>query len=291
MSRNLEEEQYLNQLRNILENGHDCEDRTGTGIKSLFGFQMRFDLSKSFPLFTTKKMFTRGIVEELLWFLRGQTSSKILEDKGVNIWKGNSSREFLDKLGMFDREIGDCGENYSFNFRHYGGLYVDCNTDYSGQGFDQIQNILNLIRDDPSSRRMIINLWNPLTLNNTVLFVCHCMYHFRVYNNKLSCFLFQRSADMLLGVPFNTASASLLTHIIAKLSNLEVGEFIHSISDSHIYNNHFSQVKEQISRTPYQFPQLKIIDRNQKSVEDFTFEDFVFEDYKSHGKIAADMAI
>ena len=288
---NIQEEQYLLQLKNILENGYECDDRTGTGTKSLWGFMMRFDLSKSFPLLTTKKMFTKGIIEELLWFLSGETDSKLLEAKKVNIWKGNSSREFLDNKGMFDNIEGDGGPIYGFNFRHYGAKYIDYNTDYSDQGFDQIQNVLHLIKNDPNSRRIIINLWNPLTIDNSVLPPCHVMYQFRVHDNKLSCFLFQRSGDMFLGVPFNIASASLLTHIIAKLSNLEVGEFVHSISDCHLYNNHLEQAEEQINRTPYEFPNLKIIDRGQSKVEDFIFEDFVFQDYKFHPSIKAEMAV
>ena len=291
MNNNQEEQQYLDILRDILDNGIHCDDRTGTGTTSIFGCMMKFNLEEHFPLLTTKKMFTRGIIEELLWFLNGRTDSKLLEDKGVNIWKGNSSREFLDKLRMFDREIGDCGESYAFNFRHYGTRYVDCNTDYTGKGFDQIQNVLDLIKNEPNSRRILINLWNPLTLNNAVLPCCHVIYQFKIIGNKLNCFLFQRSADIYLGFPFNLASASLLTHIIAKLSNLEVGTFVHSISDCHLYNNHIEQVKEQISRIPYQFPKLKIIDRGQKKVEDFITEDFIIEDYKFYPSIKGEMSI
>ena len=291
MNSNQEEQQYLDILKDILDNGIDCDDRTGTGTKSVFGCMMKFNLEEHFPLLTTKKMFTRGIVEELLFFLNGRTNTKLLEEKCVNIWKGNTSREFLDKLGMFDRNEGDSGESYGFNFRHYGAKYVDCNTDYTGQGFDQIQNVLDLIKNEPCSRRILINLWNPLTLNNTLIPVCHVVYQFKITGNKLNCFLFQRSADIFLGVGFNLASASLLTHILAKLSNLEVGTFVHSISDCHLYNNHIEQAKEQISRTPYQFPKLKIIDRGQTKVEDFITEDFVFEDYKFYPSIKGEMAI
>lgn len=284
-----EEEQYLNQLKNILDNGFVTDDRTGIGTKSLFGCQMRFRLDSHFPLLTTKKMFTKGIIEELLWFLRGETDSKILEDKKVNIWKDNASQEFIDKLGLNYIE-GDCGPTYGFNFRHYGADYISCKTKYT-TGIDQINEVLRMLKDEPNSRRIIINLWNPTIINKIALPPCHIIYQFRVYGNKLSCSLYQRSGDMGLGIPFNIASASLLTCILAKLSNLEPYELIHTIGDAHIYLNHEGALKEQISRKPYDFPILKIINRNQKKVEDFKLEDFIFENYKSHSKILMEMAI
>jgi thymidylate synthase len=288
---NLEEKQYLNQLENVINNGLICDDRTGVGTKSLFGCQMRFRLDTHFPLLTTKKMFTKGIIEELLWFLRGDTDSKKLEDKGVKIWVGNTSRQFLDKLGFTERREGDGGPIYGFNFRHFGGQYVDCDTDYTGVGYDQVAEVLRLLKEEPNSRRIIINLWNPLVLDDMVLPPCHVLYQFRVYGNKLSCSMYQRSGDMGLGVPFNIASGSLMTYIFAKLSNLEPYEFIHTIGDSHIYLNHEEVLKEQITREPKVFPNLKIVDRGQKKVEDFVLEDFVFENYVSHSKINMEMAV
>lgn len=289
---NKEEYQYLNQIKNIIETGHSANDRTNTGTKSIFGSQMRFNLqNNSFPLLTTKKMFMKGIVEELLWFLRGDTNSKNLESKGVSIWKGNSSREALDNLGFTDRQEGDCGPIYGFNFRHYGAEYKDCDTNYSNCGYDQVKEVLRLLREEPTSRRILINLWNPTSLKDTVLPACHVLYQFKIIGNKLSCSLYQRSGDVGLGVPFNIASASLLTIIFAKLSGLEPYELIHTIGDAHIYLDHEDGLKEQITRTPFQFPSLKIIDRNQCKVEDFCLEDFVISNYQCHEKIKLNMAV
>lgn len=289
---NTEECQYLNQIKNIIETGHSANDRTNTGTKSIFGSQMRFNLlNNSFPLLTTKKMFMKGIVEELLWFLRGDTNSKNLENKGVSIWKGNSSREALDNLGFTDRQEGDCGPIYGFNFRHYGAQYKDCDTNYTNCGYDQVKEVLRLLREEPTSRRILINLWNPTSLKDTVLPACHVLYQFKVIGNKLSCSLYQRSGDVGLGVPFNIASASLLTIIFAKLSGLEPYELIHTIGDAHIYLDHEEGLKEQITRTPFLFPSLKIIDRNQCKVEDFCLEDFVVHNYQCHEKIKLKMAV
>lgn len=286
-----EEAQYLILLNKIINNGIICEDRTGVGTKSIFGCQMRFNIYDTFPLLTTKKMFLRGIIEELLWFLKGQTNSKILEEKNVNIWKDNTSRQFLDNLGFTERIEGDGGPIYGFNFRHYGAQYIDCNTDYTNQGIDQINNVLHLLRTEPNSRRIIINLWNPCIINDMVLPPCHVLYQFRVYGNKLSCSLYQRSGDMGLGVPFNIASATLLTYILAKLSNLEPYQLIHTIGDAHIYLNHIEQLKEQINREPYPFPKLHIINRNQQNIEDFISSDFILDNYQHHNPITMKMAV
>jgi thymidylate synthase len=292
MIANNEELQYLEQITKIIITGHIGNDRTNTGTKSIFGSQMRFNLeNNSFPLLTTKKMFINGIIKELLWFLIGDTNSKNLENNGVSIWKGNSSREALDNLGLTNREVGDCGPIYGFNFRHYGADYKDCNTDYTNCGYDQVKEALRLIKEEPTSRRIIINLWNPLSLNETVLPACHVLYQFKVIGKKLSCSLYQRSGDMGLGIPFNIASASLLTIIFAKLSGLVPYELIHTIGDSHIYLDHEDGLKEQVSRKPYQFPKLTIADRNQTNVEDFTIDDFIITDYKYHEKITLKMAV
>lgn len=288
---NKEEIQYLKQIENIIENGYECNDRTGVGTKSLFGFQMRFDLSKGFPLLTTKKMFVKGIIEELLWFLRGETDSKILEKKGVNIWKQNTSMEFLNNLKIYNRREGDAGPVYGFNFRHYGEKYVNCDSNYTNRGYDQVKEALRLIKEEPDSRRILINLWNPLILKEMVLPPCHVLYQFRVYGDKLSCSVYQRSGDMGLGVPFNIASASLMTHIFAKLCGLIPYELIHTIGDTHIYINHTDALKEQIMRTPKRFPTLEIVDRKQTKVEDFILEDFIFHDYEYYEKIFMKMAV
>ena len=229
-----EEYQYLDIINNIFENGHECDDRTGTGILSYFGAQMRFNLSEGFPLLTTKKVFFRGVITELLWFLRGSTDAKELEKDNVHIWDGNTSREFLDSLGFKERREGDGGPIYGFNFRHYGANYKDCDTDYGNEGIDQVQYVLDGIRNNPNSRRLLINLWNPVTLGEMVLPPCHVLYQFRVYGDKLSCSMYQRSGDIGLGVPFNIASAALMTYIFAKLTNKIPGELVHSIG-THIF--------------------------------------------------------
>lgn len=286
-----DEYQYINLIKDILNNGIDCDDRTGVGIKSIFGPQMTFDLSKGFPLLTTKKMFTRGITEELLWFLRGETDAKILQEKKVRIWDGNSTREFLDNRGLNHLEEGDIGAAYGFQFRHFGAKYIDCHTDYTGQGFDQVQYVLDQIKNNPNSRRIVLSLWNPPDLKNAVLPPCHMTYQFRVYGDTLSCSMYQRSADIGLGVPFNIASASLMTHLFAHLCGLKPGKLIHTMGDSHIYKNHLDAMRIQSTRRLLPFPKLKIKDRGQTNVEDYLASDFEIFGYISHPRIKMDMAI
>ena len=292
LTQNIHEEyQYIRLLERIIYEGNDCPDRTGVGIKSIFGCQMKFDLSRGFPLLTTKKVFLRGIIEELLWFLRGETDSKILEEKKINIWKGNTSREFLDNVRLNHLSEGDIGAGYGFQFRHYGAIYRGCDEDYTNEGFDQVNYVINLIKNNPNSRRILINLWNPNELDNVVLPPCHMVYQFRVYDNKLYCSLYQRSGDMGLGVPFNIASASIMTHIFAHICGLDVGTLTHTIGDAHIYNNHIEKLKEQITRIPLPFPKLKIKNRNQIHVEDYKYSDFQLLGYISHDKLQMDMAV
>jgi len=286
-----EEEQYLNIIKKILKEGIDCDDRTGVGIKSIFGIQMHFDLSKHFPLLTTKKMFTRGITEELLWFLRGETDANILKEKKVRIWDGNSTREFLDKVGLNHLEEGDIGAAYGFQFRHFGAKYIDCKTDYTGQGFDQVDYVLREIAQNPNSRRIVMSLWNPPDLDKAVLPPCHMMYQFRVYNKTLSCSMYQRSGDIGLGVPFNIASAALMTYLFAHIHGLEPGELTHTIGDAHIYNNHIEAMKEQVTRTPLPFPKLNIKNRDQRNINDYLASDFELLGYMSHPRIKMNMAV
>ena len=283
--------QYLNNIKKIIEYGNIRTDRTNTGTKGLIGLTMRFDISKHFPLLTTKRTFLKGILHELLWFLRGETDAKILQKKGVRIWDGNTSKEFLEKLGH-DREEGDGGPIYGFNFRHYGAKYVDCHTDYTGQGFDQVKYVLDLIKNNPTSRRMIINLWNPTIIDDMVLPPCHMVYQFYVFDGKLSCSMYQRSGDMGLGVPFNIASASLMTYIFARLTNLTPGELVHTVGDAHIYLNHLSELEKQIKREPTPLPIIEINpDKNFKKVEDFEYEDFNLIGYIPHNSIKMKMAV
>ena len=286
------EYQYLDMVRNIIENGHIKKDRTGTGTKSLFGCQMRYDLSQSFPLLTTKRMFWKGVVEELLWFLRGDTDAKNLTEKGIKIWDGNTSREYLDSIGLTKYEVGDAGPSYSFNFRHFGAKYVDCHTDYLGQGYDQVAEVLRLIREEPHSRRILINLWNPCDLDKVCLPCCHIIYQFYVHDGRLSCSMYQRSGDMGLGVPFNIASGSLMTCIFARLSGLMPGEFIHSIGDTHIYLDHVAALEEQLEREPRPFPIMEIDgNKEYKKVEDFEYGDFMVRGYYPYEGIKMKMAV
>lgn len=286
-----EEYQYFDIIKNILKNGHECDDRTGTGILSHFGAQMRFNLEEGYPLLTTKKVFFRGVITELLWFLRGSTDAKELQKKNVHIWDGNTNREFLDNLGFKDREEGDGGPIYGHNFRHYGAKYENCHTDYTNLGVDQVKEVLRGIKETPNSRRLLINLWNPSDLKEVVLPPCHVLYQFRVYGDKLSCSMYQRSGDLGLGIPFNIASAALMTHIFAFLTNKIPGELVHSIGDAHIYKNHINALKKQIERKAFSFPLLKINENNQTSVEDFRVEDFNVLGYDAHKNIKMKMAV
>ena len=286
-----EEQQYLDIIRKILDEGIDCDDRTGVGIKSIFGVQMHFDLSKHFPLLTTKKMFTRGITEELLWFLRGETDANILKEKNVHIWDGNTTREFLDKVGLTHLKEGDIGETYGFLFRHLGAEYKGFDADYTGQGFDQVANVLDLIKNNPNSRRIIMNLWKQPFWGKACLPPCLFLYQFRVYNNTLSCSIYQRSGDIGLGVPFNIASAALMTYLFAHMTGLKPGKLIHTIGDAHIYKNHIKAMEEQITREVLPFPRLMIRNRKQETIEDYLASDFNILGYMSHGKIKMEMAV
>lgn len=218
-----EEYQYLNHIRLIIQNGIKRSDRTGVGTYSIFGVQMRYSLCDNvFPLLTTKRVFWRGVVEELLWFIRGSTNAKELSEKKIHIWDANSSRDFLDQMGFLDREEGDLGPVYGFQWRHFGAPYKGMDKDYKGQGIDQLMQIIDIIRNKPNDRRIIMCAWNPIDIPKMALPPCHCLVQFFVANDELSCLLYQRSADMGLGVPFNIASYSLLTVMIAHITGLKV---------------------------------------------------------------------
>lgn len=283
--------QYLNLVKTIIQKGNVKGDRTGTGTHSIFGAQMRFSLKDgTFPLLTTKRVFMRGITEELLWFIRGSTSAKELKEKKVNIWEGNSSRQFLDSCGFTDREEGDLGPVYGFQWRHFGAEYVDMHTDYTNKGIDQLKDVIDKIKNRPDDRRILMCAWNPVDVPKMALPPCHCLVQFYVANGELSCQLYQRSADMGLGVPFNIASYALLTYMIAHVTNLKPGDFIHTLGDAHVYNNHISALEEQLKREPREFPKLKI-KRTVSNIEDFKYEDFEVVDYNPHPKIEMVMAV
>ncbi|MHA6690106.1 thymidylate synthase [Devosia sp. A449] len=261
---------YLKLLADILETGTDKSDRTGTGTRSLFGYQMRFDLSQGFPLLTTKKLHLKSIVYELLWFIRGETNVRWLQEHGVKIWD-----EWAD-------ENGDLGPVYGSQWRSWPAP--------NGREIDQIANVIESIKTKPDSRRHIVSAWNPAEVDEMALPPCHCLFQFYVANGKLSCQLYQRSADTFLGVPFNIASYALLTHMVAQVTGLEVGDFVHTFGDVHLYSNHFEQAQLQLSREPRPLPTLKINPAVMR-LEDFVFEDFTFEGYDPHPHIKAAVAV
>jgi len=286
---NTEEYGYLQMLTKILREGNIRNTRSGETL-SLFGTHMSFSLANNkIPLLTTKKVFFRGIVEELLWFVNSRTDSKELENKKVNIWRGNTTRKFLDCLGL-DYNEGTCGPVYGFQWRHFKDTYKGSNEDYTGKGFDQLQECIRLIKENPTSRRIFMSAWNPLQLKEMCLPCCHVSYQWYVQNNKLSCQMYQRSGDMFLGVPFNIVSTSLLTIMIAHITGLQPGNVSFCIGDAHIYKDHLEQVCKQLSRTPYSFPTLNI-NRKVDNIEDFKFEDFTLNDYKNYGILRAKMNV
>jgi len=262
--------QYLDLMKHVIDNGTVKNDRTGTGTKSVFGYQMRFDLANGFPCVTTKKLHLKSIIHELLWFLKGETNIKYLNENGVKIWD-----EWADKNG-------DLGHVYGYQWRSW--------PTPDGKHIDQIQKVIEQLKVTPNSRRIIVSAWNVSEIESMALPPCHTFFQFYVANNKLSCQLYQRSADIFLGVPFNIASYALLTMMMAQVCDLELGEFIHTLGDAHIYSNHFDQTKLQLSREPKILPKM-IINKNVKNIFDFTFDDFDLTDYQSHPHIKGKVAV
>ncbi|TIW54181.1 MAG: thymidylate synthase [Mesorhizobium sp.] len=262
--------QYHDLLRHILQNGVDRGDRTGTGTRSVFGYQLRFDLAEGFPLLTTKRLHLKSIIHELLWFLAGDTNVKYLNDNGVTIWN-----EWADKNG-------NLGPVYGKQWRSW--------PDPAGGQIDQIRNLVTDIIGNPNSRRLIVTAWNPAEVDDMALPPCHCLFQFYVANGKLSCQLYQRSGDIFLGVPFNIASYALLTMMVAQVTGLQLGEFILTLGDAHIYSNHFKQVHEQLRRTPRPLPTMWI-NPKVESINDFRFEDFRLDNYDPHDGIKAPIAV
>lgn len=262
--------QYENLMRLVYENGVSKTDRTGTGTRSVFGHQMRFNLAEGFPLVTTKKLHTRSIFIELLWFLRGDSNVKWLQENGVSIWN------------EWARADGDLGPVYGVQWRSW--------PTPNGESIDQISQVIEQIRTNPDSRRLIVSAWNVGLIGDMALPPCHAFFQFYVADGKLSCQLYQRSADIFLGVPFNIASYALLTHMVAQQCDLEVGDFIWTGGDCHLYSNHFEQVQTQLAREPFPFPTLNIV-RKPDSMFDYTYEDFVIENYQHHAHIKAPVAV
>lgn len=262
--------QYQDLMRHVMQNGVDKADRTGTGTRSVFGYQMRFDLSQGFPLLTTKKLHLRSIIHELLWFLKGDTNIQYLKDNNVSIWD-----EWAD-------ENGDLGPVYGYQWRSW--------PTPNGGSIDQIQNIIHQIKNTPDSRRIIVSAWNPALVEQMALPPCHALFQFYVANGKLSCQLYQRSADIFLGVPFNIASYALLTMMLAQVCGLQAGEFIHTLGDAHIYSNHFEQTELQLTREPRPLPKMTL-NPEVTNLFDFQFEDFTLSDYDPHPHIKAVVAV
>lgn len=283
--------QYINLIKHILENGISKDDRTGIGTLSIFGYNMKFNLRESFPLLTTKKVYWKGVVEELLWFISGSTDSNILKEKGVKIWEGNSSREFLDSRGLSHYDQGDIGAGYGFQWRHFGAKYTNMYDSYEGKGIDQLQDVIYKIKNTPDDRRIIMSAWNPADLDKMALPPCHIFVQFWVDTNKkeLHSQMYQRSCDVGLGVPFNIASYALLTCIIAKLCDLTPGDFHYCMGDTHIYKNHIDAMKLQITRDPYDFPKINIKDIT--DIDNIKFNDIELIDYKYYENIKMNMAV
>ena len=263
-------QQYLDLLARVLDSGVDRDDRTGTGTRAVFGHQMRFDLAAGFPLLTTKKLHIRSIIHELLWFVSGDTNIRYLQDNGVSIWD-----EWAD-------ENGDLGPVYGKQWRHW--------QTPDGREIDQLAELISMIKTNPESRRLMLTAWNPVDVPHMALPPCHCLFQFHVAKGRLSCQLYQRSADIFLGVPFNIASYALLTHMIARICGLKPGEFVHVLGDAHLYSNHFDQAREQLSRTPGALPQL-VIHRTPDSIDGFHFDDFEITGYDAQPHIAAPIAV
>lgn len=278
--------QYLELLQHILDKGQDKSDRTGTGTRSVFGYQMRFDLTDGFPLLTTKKVHMKSITHELLWFIKGDTHVKYLQDNGVTIWDEWATAE---QTAGFGRQEGDLGPVYGHQWRNFGAT-KNANGSYQTDGFDQIKWLINEIKTNPDSRRLIISGWNPNEASQVALPPCHTLFQFYVVNDKLFCQLYQRSADVFLGVPFNIASYALFTHMIAQVCELDVGEFVWTGGDTHLYHNHFEQAKLQLTREPLLLCQLKLNPKI-KDIFAFGFDDISIENYQSHERIKADVAV
>ena len=285
------EMQYLNLIRRVIETGASRGDRTGVGTRSVFHAHMCFPLHDTFPLFTTKRVYWKGVVEELLWMIRGETDAKALAARGVHIWDANGSREFLDKCGFAGREEGDLGPVYGFQWRHFGAPYGSCHDDYTGQGVDQLAGVIRAIRTNPTSRRIVMSAWNASAIASMALPPCHVMCQFYVQDGALSCQMYQRSADLGLGVPFNVASYSLLTCMLAHHCGLAPGVFHHVIGDAHVYNNHIDALRKQLERTPKPFPRVRVSAPPDRALSEYSSGDIVLVGYKSHPRIKMEMAV
>ncbi|KAI6251320.1 Thymidylate synthase [Erysiphe necator] len=299
-----EEYQYLNLIREILQTGeHRPDRRTGTGTYSIFAPRpLKFQLSASgkpiLPLITTKRVFIRAIITELLWFISGSTSSIPLAEAGIKIWDGNGTREYLDSVGLSHRAVGDLGPIYGFQWRHFGAEYVDATTDYTGKGVDQLNDVITKLKTNPYDRRIILTAWNPSDLKLMALPPCHILAQFYVSFPRgdknigtLHCQLYQRSCDMGLGVPFNIASYALLTHMLAHVCGLHPGTLTHAMGDAHIYADHKEPLKIQLEREPRPFPEIEIKRQKYGSIDGWHVDDFIIKEYQPHNSIPMNMSV
>lgn len=286
-----EEYQYLNLLHDILEDGSEIVGRNGT-TKAVYGAAMHFTLTdNTLPLLTTKKVAWKTCLKELLWFIAGHTDNNLLNQQNVHIWDGNATPEFMKSRGLEHYPPGDLGPLYGFQWRHFNATYHGCQADYSKKGIDQLQDVIDCLKDPVkrNSRRMIVSAWNPSFLDQMALPPCHVLFQFNVLDgNKLSCSLYQRSVDEFLGNSFNIASYSMLTHLVAHHCGLEPYEFIHYSGNCHLYDDHYEQAREQLTRTPYPFPKLKIV-KKRESIQDYQVADFVIENYQHHSVLKGAM--
>lgn len=286
-----DENQYINTIEYIIKNGKLVNGRNGN-VYTIIGCPMHFTLENDIvPIITTKKLAINTCIKELIWFIKGQTNNNILKAQNVNIWTGNASRDFLDSRGLFDREENDLGPIYGHQWRYFNAKYNGCNTSYKNEGIDQLRYIINSLKDPNKrySRRLILSAWNPCQLDEMALPPCHVLAHFNVINNELSCILYQRSGDVGLGVPFNIASYSILTHFIAKITGLKAKEFIYYLGNTHIYDDHIEPLKEQLNREPYQFPKIEITDRIDLDIDTVSIKDIRILDYLYHDVIKMEM--
>lgn len=288
-----QEQQYIELIKDILNNGYTEESRNGK-TKAVFGRSMRFSLRNGrMPLLTTKKVAWKTCFNELVWFINGDTDNQKLIDKKVKIWNANSTREFLDSRGLYDNEVNDLGPVYGHQWRHFNAEYDNCHTDYTNKGVDQLQNVINILKDpnQRNSRRILLSAWNPCQIDEMALPPCHVLMQFNVREGKyLSCILFQRSGDVGLGIPFNIASYSFLTHILAKHCDLIADEFIHFIGNAHIYENHFEALTKQIERSPLEFPEIEISNKHE-NINDYTINDINWiKEYNHHETLKMEMS-
>ena len=288
MANKHEEYQYIDLISNILEKGTLQTGRNGD-TKSIFGSTMRFSLGNKIPFLTTKKLAWKTCLKELLWFVQGKTDNNLLNNEGVRIWDANGSREFLDSRGL-NYDVNDLGPVYGHQWRHFNAKYINCKTDYTNQGVDQLQYIIDCLKDPKErySRRLVMSAWNPCQIDEMALPPCHVLVQFNVHDNKLSCALYQRSGDVGLGVPFNIASYSFLTHILAKHCDLVAHEFVYMLGNAHIYDDHFEPLKTQIEREPFEFPTIEIKNKYD-NINDYTVDDIIINNYNCHNSVTMKM--